>query len=168
MTVTPDRQSASPAGALDQRPYRPRHLRFVRRQDLGDWRIKVYAIATFGRTARGELVEPAVSLAAKALPQPAMSDDRPGIGFVIAHDAASVCFALIYWWQSANELHQRVFASPLADPGNFRPLENAGAGCVWELGIIDFERRAWLEDVLANPAGPDIERYLGRKLDADV
>jgi len=168
MTATPDRQSAPPAGALSARPYRPRHLRFIRRQDLGDWRIKVYGIAMFGRTTRSELVEAAVSQAAKTLPQPAVSDDRPGIGFVIAHDAASVCFGLIYWWQSANELHQRVFVSPLAEPGNFRRYENPGAGCVWELGIIDFERRAWLEDVLANPEGPDIDRYLSRALNADV
>ncbi|SRR5579871_2051079 len=168
MAATPDRQSASPAGALSARPYRPRHLRFIRRQDMGDWRIKVYGIATFGRTTRSELVEAAVSQAAKTLPQPAVSDDRPAIGFVIAHDAASVCFALVYWWQSANELHQRVFVSPLAEPGNFRRYENPGAGCVWELGIIDFERRAWLEDVLANPEGPDIDRYLNRALNADV
>jgi hypothetical protein len=33
--------------------------------------------------------------------------------------------------------------------------------CVWELEVIDFERRAWLEDVLK--AG-DVERYLSRAL----
>ena len=89
---------------------------------------------------------------------------------MIAHDAASVCFGLIYWWQSADELHQRVFtSSPLADPGNFQRLENPGAGCVWELGIIDFERRAWIEDVLANPAGRTLSRYLSRtRSNADV
>ena len=30
------------------------------------------------------------------------------------------------------------------------------------------ERRAWLEDVLANPAGPDLDLYLGRRFDADI
>jgi hypothetical protein len=39
---------------------------------------------------------------------------------------------------------------------------------VWELGAIDFERRAWLEDVLANPEGPDVERYLAREYNEDV
>ncbi len=168
MAANKDRQSIPPADPLAVRPYRPRHLRFIRQQVLGEWRIKVYAIATFGHEARSELIEPAVSLAETTLPQPAQSDERPGIGFVIAHDAANVCFALIYWWQSANELHQRVFVSPLDEPGHFRPIENPAAGCVWELGIIDFERRAWIEDVLANPAGPDIERYLSRALNADV
>ena len=39
-------------------------------------------------------------------------------------------------------------------------MENQPAGCVWELAVVDFERRAWIEDVLANPDGPDLERYL--------
>ena len=155
-------------GPLAVRPYRPRHLRFIRRQKLGDWRVKVYGIALFGRTPRSELTEATVSLAARTLPQPAASDDRPGIGLAIAHDAATACFGLVYWWQSANELHQRLFVSPLDDPAAFTPIENPAAGCVWELGIIDFERRAWIEDVLANPAGPDIDRYLARELNADV
>ena len=34
--------------------------------------------------------------------------------------------------------------------------------CVWELEVIDFERRAWLEDVLING---DVEAYLGRALE---
>jgi hypothetical protein len=148
-------------------------LRFIRRQDLsrqdlsrqdlGDWRIKVYGIATPGRSARSELVEATVSLAAKVLPP--VDDDCHGIGFIIAHDAATVGIGLIYWWQSANELHQRVFTSPLDDPAALQPVPQPAAGCVWELGIIDFERRAWLEDVLK---GDDIDLYLSRQYNADV
>src|SRR5580700_5649348 len=38
-------------------PYQPRPLRFIRREDLGAWRLKVYGIATPGRAPRRELVE---------------------------------------------------------------------------------------------------------------
>jgi hypothetical protein len=34
--------------------------------------------------------------------------------------------------------------------------------CVWELEVIDFERRAYLEDVLM---GEDVEAYLERALE---
>ena len=34
--------------------------------------------------------------------------------------------------------------------------------CVWELEVIDFERRAWLEDVLIDD---DVEAYLDRALE---
>jgi hypothetical protein len=160
----PSRHSAQidPAPRLGN-PHRPRPLRFIRRQDLGDWRIKVYGIATPGREPRGELVEATVSLAAKIVPP--IDEDRHGIGFVIAHDAATVGIALIYWWQSANELHQRVFTSPLDEPSALKPVADPAAGCVWELGIIDFERRAWLEDVLKRG---DIDLYLTRQYNADV
>ena len=96
---------------------------------------------------------------------PEIRPDRPGIGFVIAHDAATVGIALIYWWQAANELHQRVFTSPLDEPAALAPVADPAAGCVWELGIIDFERRAWIEDVLKKG---DVELYLSRRLDTEV
>ena len=143
--------------------YRPRRLRFIRHQRIGDWRLKVYGIATPGKTPRNELVEATLSCAGKALP--AIETNRPGIGFVIAHDAATVGIALIYWWQAANELHQRVFTSPLDQPSALEPLPDPAAGCVWELGIIDFERRAWIEDVLKKG---DMELYLSRRLDTEV
>jgi hypothetical protein len=130
---------------------------------VGGWRLKVYGIATPGRVPRRALVEATVSVARKVLPP--IDRDRPGIGFVIAHDAATVGIALIYWWQSANELHQRVFTSPLDAPEALVPVADPAAGCVWELGIIDFERRHWIDDVLKRG---DVERYLTRHLDAQV
>lgn len=148
--------------------HKPRPLRFIAFEQLGGWRLKVYGIAATGGMPRSELVAATLSLASVALPQPAIADDRYGIGFVIAHDAASISIGLIYWWQSFNELHQRVYTGPWDSPRAMTPLAHPAAGCVWELGIIDFERRAWLEDVLANPAGPDVELYMSRQLNADV
>jgi hypothetical protein len=58
--------------------------------------------------------------------------------------------------------------SPKGEPISFRQVENQPAGCVWELEIVDFERRAWIEDVLAGPDGPDLERYLDRSFDRNV
>jgi hypothetical protein len=149
-------------------PYRPRPVRFIRLDRRGDWRLKVYGIATPGRTPRAAFVDAATDLAGIALPDPAVSDERYGVGVVTAHDSATYCFALLYWWQSANELHQRVYAAPLDNPRALTKVTDPGAGCVWELSVVDFERRAWMEDVLANPNGPDIDRYLTRQFNADV
>ena len=38
-------------------------------------------------------------------------------------------------------------------------------GCVWELGIVEFERRAWITDVIGNPDGSDLDRYMSRHFD---
>jgi hypothetical protein len=148
--------------------YKKRRLAFIRDQIVAGWRLKVYGIAARGPSPRSALVEATVDLAARVLPQPPTGDERSGIGFVIAHEAASICIGLVYWWDYANELHHRVYIAPQDEPAALTKLSDPGSGCVWELGIIDFERRAWLADVLANPAGPDIERYLSRRLDEEV
>ncbi|HSF81772.1 MAG TPA: hypothetical protein VLA49_11090 [Anaerolineales bacterium] len=40
--------------------------------------------------------------------------------------------------------------------------------CVWDLRLMAFERQSWLETVLANPSGPDLEAYLACRLNEDV
>jgi hypothetical protein len=150
-------------------PYRPRSVRFIRREDVDGWRLKVYGIALPGAEPRAELVDAAVALARDVYPQPAVGGKRHGVGFLIVHDAATFGMALLYWWESSNELHQRHFLSPLEDVTALEAVTfPQAAGCVWELGAIDFERRAWIEDVLANADGPDVERYLAREYNEDV
>ena len=90
-------------------------MRFIRRADVGDWRLKVYGIALPGREPRRELVDAALALARDVYPQPAVGDNRHGVGFVIVHDSATFGMALFYWWQSSNEIHQRHYLSPLDD-----------------------------------------------------
>ena len=157
----------APTTAL-QAPYKPRHVRFIRREDVAGWRLKLYGIALYGKGPDPAFVGATRDLAASVLPQPPATDDRYGVGFATAHDATSAYIALVYWWQSENELHQRIYVSPKEDPIAFAQVENQPTGCVWELAIVDFERRAWIEDVLASPNGPEVERYLESRLAEDV
>ena len=136
--------------------YEPRTIRFIRRQDLGDWRLKVYGIGTHAPDARPEFVEATVEAARGALPE------GGGSAFVIAHDAKTAGLGIVYWWANDNEIHARFYASPLDDPGKLEPYTGAGMSCVWELEVIDFERRAWLADVLI---GEDVDAYLERALE---
>ena len=156
-------ETLRPAG-----PHLTRPIRFERLEPIGDWRIKLYTIATHGEAARPELVAETLRRAPAIFPGAALADQRHGVGFVIVHDARTASIALYYWWQSFNELHQRVFAGPRAHPEAMTQLAQQTAGCVWELEVIDFERRAWLADVLANPSGPDVERYLSRQTNTEI
>jgi hypothetical protein len=151
-----------------QAPYKPRHVRFIRREDVAGWQLKLYGIALNGKEPDPPFVEATRDLAASILPQPPATDNRYGVAFATAHDATSLYIALVYWWQSENELHQRIYLSPKEEPIAFTQVENQPTGCVWELAIVDFERRAWIEDVLANPDGPDLDRCLERRLAEDV
>ena len=130
--------------------HRTRPIRFLRLEG----RTKVYGIAAQAELPRAELVEAAVG----AL-------DGEGPGFLIVHDAADHCFALIHWWANGNEVHQRILTAPLDDPTALRPLETPAIGCVWELAVTDFERRAWIEHVLARD---DLAAYLAASFEGRV
>jgi hypothetical protein len=133
--------------------YRPRSIRYIGREDLGDWRMKVYGIGTHAPDARPEFVAATLDAARGVLP------DGGGAGFVIAHDASTAGLGLVYWWANDNEIHARFFGAPLDRPTALAPIDGTGLACVWELEILDFERRAWLEDVLKQD---DLDGYLGR------
>jgi len=120
-----------------------------------DGRLKHYGIALHDRAARPALVD-ATARAARAV----VHDGA--FGFTIAHDAAAAALGLVYWWANENEIHHRVFAAPLDDPGALEPADGTGLACVWELEVIDFERRAWLEHVLL---GEDPEAYMNAVLE---
>jgi hypothetical protein len=131
--------------------YQPRRVSFLGREG----RLKHYGIAYAGEAPRAELAAATRRAAEQAVP-------RGAYGFTIAHDAATAGLAVVYWWANENEIHKHVFAAPLGDPGALEPADGTAMACVWELEVIDFERQAWLEDVLK--AG-DPDRYLERALD---
>jgi hypothetical protein len=135
----------STVGAMS---YSPRHISFLGRSGV----TKHYGIATHGPS-----VNPVFAAAVRELAEP----DVPG--FTIAHDAQSAGLGLVYWWANENEIHARFYSSPLDDPGTLTAYTGAGMACVWELEVIDFERRAWLSDVLVDD---DVEAYLSRALEA--
>jgi hypothetical protein len=131
--------------------YEPRSVSFLGREG----RLKHYGVAYEGDAPRPELQQATRRAAAETI--------QPGAyGFTIAHDAKLAALAIVYWWAHENEIHARYFASPLDEPGRLEPHETTGMACVWELEVIDFERRAWLEEVLK---GDDPERYLEEALE---
>jgi hypothetical protein len=143
--------------------YHQRRCDFVSEERIGDWRLKLYALARPEQGVRQELIDTTRALAAESLPD--VDEQHHGAAFAIAHDARFP-IALIYWWQDENELHSRIYAGASLD--RMEPADPTALGCVWELGIIEFERLAWIADVIGNPDGPDLDAYLGRRFDGMI
>ena len=150
----------SDAPLLDH-AYHPRLGQFVSDVRFGGWRLKLYGLAAPDKGVGSELLARTRELAERSLPD---GDAAHGAAFAIAHDARFP-ISLVYWWQATNELHQRIYVGEPGGLPDSSPVELTPAGCVWELAIVEFERRAWIEDVIGNAAGPDVERYLGRRFD---
>jgi len=149
-------------------PYKPRPIRFLELWEESGWRMKVYGIAYNRGLPRRELIETAKSVARECLPQPAITANRYGVGFLGIHDGRGANFVFVDWWADENELHHHVYISPAAQPHQLRYASPADAkACVWDLCVMSFERLAWMETVLTNPAGVDVEAYLTRHLNED-
>jgi hypothetical protein len=127
--------------------YEPRSISFLERQD----RVKHYGIGH----PRPALVAATREAARATIPAGAL-------GFTIAHEGVSAGLGIVYWWANENEIHSRAFVAPRDDPRALAPDDGTGMACVWELEVIDFERRAYLEDVLKQG---DADAYLERALE---
>ncbi len=84
-----------------------------------------------------------------------------GAGFAILHQGEESLWLLLHWWLEGGIATQILWQSELGDEVEFMPAQPLLMACVWELGIIDFERHAWMETVMA---GKPVADYLARTL----
>ncbi len=144
-------------------PYVARPIRFQELWQPRAWRLKMYGIAYRRPTPRPDLVDAVKRLALQVLP----AQGAYGVGFIGAHDARSGCYAFVDWWADENELHHKNFLGP--SPDELRPAgPDDSTACVWDLAVIDFERRAWHEIVVKQAGAPDLGAYLARRLEETV
>jgi hypothetical protein len=166
--LTPESRVATPDFELSE-PYRPRPVRFLEEWAHAGWRLKVYGISYGREQPRAELIETAKRIARERLPQPAAGCGRYGVGFLGVHDGRNANFVFVDWWADENELHHHVYSGPSDELYSLNYTTPTGLSvCVWDLRVQAFERDAWVEEVLTNPAGPDLEGYMRRRLSADV
>lgn len=144
-------------------PYVARPIAFHELWQPGDWRLKVYGIAYARPAPRPELVDAAKRLALEVLPP----EPLYAVGFIGAHDARGGRYAFVDWWADENELHHKNFLGP--SPDELRPAgPDDSTACVWDLAVIDFERRAWHELVVKQAGAPDLGAYLERRFEETV
>lgn len=146
--------------------YSKRPIRFLETWQPDNWRIKVYSIAY-----QRNLAHPRVVALAKErfIPHLEEAKDHYHIGFLGVHEGRGANFIFLDYWTNENELIHLVYASSKENPAEMTYLTPDGLiACVWDLALVCFERQAWLEHVLANPNGPDLEAYLSARLNADI
>lgn len=146
-----------------QEQFRPRPVRFLGMWELAGWRMKAYGLQAEHTRMLPELVDAARKTAEEILAQE--QGESYGVGFVGVHSGRDENFVFVDWWARENELHHHVFISAKDHPAQLRRAPDGLSACVWDLQVIWFERNMWVEKVLANPRGPDIEAYLKKVLD---
>lgn len=134
--------------------FEPRPVNFLGIEEIRGYRLKCYSIVYGDVPFRREEFEEGMTLAAKALPMPAVTDGRPGVGFVILHQGRTVHYLILSWWDNENELPTRVF---VRGEGEWRPGRESESFCVWDLEVMWREREAYVGTVLG---GKGINEYL--------
>ena len=141
-------------------PYRAREVEFHKEVTFGEWRLKVYGLSTGNESVSGELVKIGLSSILPKLPQPALSDDRYGVGFAIIHRGILRNWFSLDWWEYEDILFHNLYSSPLDNPSNITAEESSAIACVHELKIISFESEAWINTVLGDNGDTGFENYL--------
>jgi hypothetical protein len=115
------------------------------------------------------LIEKAKELASERLSLLAGTEGCYGVGFLGIHDGRGADFVCIDWWAEENELHHHVYMASQSQPDQFEYVTPTGLiACVWDLRVLCFEREAWLQSVLANPSGADLDHYVRLRLNEDT
>lgn len=141
--------------------HRPRPFFGLGHREIRGWLLKRYAITASGGPASPDLLDAALAVAGRVLPAANDTEAGHGVGFVVAHEGRDGNYVLVDWWTGENMLAQQIHIAPPHSADGFKRFDNRQiVSCVWELQILAFEGRAWVDKVLSQPDQPDIDGYL--------
>ncbi len=143
-------------GAFEDRP-----TAFAGLREHKDWRIKFYDIHHQGDTIEEDAFAVATERLFVSLPNPAVAKHRPGAAFYIRHQGRSHQYAVLCWWDSVNELVNRILVRERHEEVDaWHPAAKTQSFCAHDLAVMWFERNAYIEHVLSASDGPDVDAYL--------
>ena len=105
-------------------PYLKRPVKFLKQVNSGNWRIKVYGISAKSESLPEELVNEGVNTVLPHLPEPPVSGDRYGVGFLIIHQGTLRNWFLLDWWEYEDILGDsgELSDTPIKKPNNYQSI----------------------------------------------
>lgn len=142
-------------------PYKKRHIKFITQACHDGWRFKVYGINKDDTPIPNKLTQQVLQAVPPFLSQPAVSEQRYGVGFITIHCGSLRNWILLDWWEQQDILHHRLFSSPLDSSAEITPeLDRSLIACVHELRVVNFESEAWIKHALNDTQATAIDNYL--------
>jgi hypothetical protein len=111
----------------------------------GGWQLKQYWLSSTESNPDVEMIAKAGELVGPAI----VGAPGHGAGFVIVHRGEQATWVIVWWWSDADILRRRIWQ--LAEDGPLEVSADHIVACVWELSIVDWERKAWINHVLRRP-----------------
>ena len=148
-------------------PFQPRPVKPLSVARAGGWHLKRYAILADGREFDDQITSSALTEALVRLPKAGEISDEignHGIGFQIVHFAEVAVVSPVFYWQWGSVLANiEQMRASWDQPTVFGDGKKEVVGCIWEMGVVNFEVAAWQATMLGG-AGSPVER-LARYLD---
>lgn len=143
------------------KPYGKRTISYHDLEEIDAWKVKIYTIAKKAPFQANEVLENALKKLPVWLAQKNSFDaSHEHVAFLIIHAGTEGVFSILNWWVGKNMLNTHVYLTDYKQPGQFQKISGDGlAPCVWELEVIDHERRAWIKHFLKKANQPDLEAY---------
>lgn len=140
--------------------YSPRAAWFEDVVDCGPLKIKLNIIqANSAHPVSAALIDKVrEKIGSVSLRIPAEHRDA---GFAVLHQGEEAVWLLLHWWLDGGITTRILWRAPLNGAVNFIDADPLLMACVWELSVIDFERRAWMKTAMA---GQPVSSYLTNKL----
>ncbi len=142
--------------------YTPRRAWFRDIVTVGPVAIKLNAICAEG-AGIGDAVFDAATAKLRSTENEIVRTPHLGAGFAILHEGDEGRWLLLHWWVSGGIATRKLWRADLVPNAHFVEADPLLMACVWELGLIDFERRAWINTAMSGKAVSDYteERFSG-------
>lgn len=144
--------------------YRPRRAWFERLVEVRPVAIKLNAICAEGAAIDADILARAGKVIAGAAGTIAGTDHR-GAGFAIVHEGEEGRWLLLHWWLGGGIAARLLWRADRVPGAAFVEADPLLMACVWELGLIDFERRAWMRTVMS---GRPVSDYIADRFSGET
>jgi len=150
--------------------YEPRYINHKATVTAGDWRVKVYTVSKTIEFEQPQFYSQVMDKLTHWLElENSFDSSHEHMAFLILHDATEGIFSIVNWWVGKNMLNTHVFLTPHHSPTEFNQISGDGLlACVWELEVIDHERRSWIDNVLKQGDSPDYWTYMSDVIETMV
>lgn len=143
------------------RVYQPRPIRFHEIRTMAGYRLKLYSIVDGKQPINWNRFESGCDLVMRLLPKKVTTPERPGVGFLIAHQGYRYDYVVLGWWDRENELPTRIAVRKQAVGARWRLVKGSESFCVWDIQVIAHERDAYVASMLTgNKLMDATEKYL--------
>ena len=139
--------------------YEPRLTEPLGVREAAGWKVKLIGIAAGDDLPSTAALDAALAAAVGQLPQPASTDRRQGMAFLIVHSGTEALWGILGWWE-LDILYLRTLRADLGTTTFTLVPPDGPTACAWELLAVDAERQSWVTHVLSSPEAPDYTAYL--------